>query len=84
MYLIVLVYFFVMDSLKDIIAALTSMNIIMSRVNVGNDAILLSIQNNIQQYITENCDHNLVYDYVDIPPEGGMSIKFCDICMKTF
>jgi hypothetical protein len=73
-----------MDSQKDIIAALTSMNIIMSRVNVGNDGILLSIQSNIQQYIAENCDHNIVYDYVDIPPESGMSIKFCDICMKTF
>jgi len=73
-----------MDSKENIITALNSMDNIMSRINISNDAILLSIQKNIQQYILENCDHRIVYDYIDIPPEGGMTIKFCDLCMKTF
>ena len=45
MYLIVLVYFFDMDSKKDIITALNSMKTIMSRINIGNDAEPISIEN---------------------------------------
>ena len=73
-----------MDSKEDIITALNSMKTIMSRINIGNDAILLSIKTNIEQYIIEHCDHNIVYDYIDITPECGHTIKFCDICMETF
>ena len=69
-----------MDSKEDIIIALNSMKTIMSRINIGNDAILLSIKTNIEQYIIEKCDHNIVYDYIDITPESGHTIKFCDLC----
>ena len=83
MYLFVLVYF-LMESKENIITALNSMKNIMSRINIGNDAILLSIKTHIEQYIIEHCDHNIVYDYIDIAPECGHTIKFCDLCMKTF
>jgi hypothetical protein len=31
-----------------------------------------------------NCQHNIVFDYIDISPDDGYNIRFCDICMKTF
>ena len=27
---------------------------------------------------------HILYDFIDMPPEGGKTIKFCDICWETF
>jgi len=35
-------------------------------------------------YLNTHCDHHIVMDYIDINPDKGYTIKFCDVCMKTF
>ena len=38
----------------------------------------------VVNYIESNCVHNIVTDYIDVTPEYGHNIRYCDICMKTF
>tara|TARA_B100000902_G_scaffold54557_1_gene61273 strand:- start:318 stop:539 length:222 start_codon:yes stop_codon:yes gene_type:complete len=38
----------------------------------------------VVNYIESNCVHNIVTDYIDVTPDYGHSIRYCDICMKTF
>ena len=38
----------------------------------------------VVNYIESNCVHNIVTDYIDITPDYGHNIRYCDICMKTF
>lgn len=38
----------------------------------------------VVNYIESNCIHNIVTDYIDITPDYGHNIRYCDICMKTF
>ena len=38
----------------------------------------------VVNYIESNCVHNIVTDYIDISPDHGHTIRYCDICMKTF
>lgn len=38
----------------------------------------------VVNYIESNCVHNIVTDYIDITPDYGRNIRYCDICMKTF
>ena len=73
-----------MDTNQTIIRTLSNMQEQLSRLNFEDNEQLLVIYNLIQQYLDTHCQHNIVYDYIDIPPEGGQSIRFCEICMKTF
>jgi hypothetical protein len=72
-----------MDTNQSIIKTLLNTQIEISRYPEGNEQ-LLEIHTLIQQYLDEHCQHHIVYDFIDIPPEGGQTIRFCDICRKTF
>lgn len=73
------------DTARAIIATLSNMKEQISQLNIKDDNQLLKIHNLIQQYMDEHpCQHNIIYDYIDMPPEGGKNIAFCDICWETF
>ena len=51
---------------------------------VKDDCDIQQIYELVVKYIDTNCKHNIITDYIDISPEHGHTIKYCDICMKTF
>ena len=51
---------------------------------VKDDSDIQQIYELVVNYIESNCVHNIVTDYIDITPDYGHNIKYCDICMKTF
>lgn len=62
------------------------------RINVcdaiieSNKKVLNSLNYKMQKLKTEDssCQHRIVKDYIDINPDKGMNISYCDICFKTF
>jgi hypothetical protein len=73
------------DTSRAIITTLSNMKEQISRLNLDDNKQLLEIHNIIQRYLDEHpCQHNVLYDFIDMPPEGGKTIKFCDICWETF
>jgi len=38
----------------------------------------------MNNYITNNCKHHVVYDHIDINPECSKLIKYCEYCYTTF
>lgn len=42
------------------------------------------ILNSINIFFLTNCDHNIITDYVDIAPDKGRNIKYCNRCEITF
>jgi len=48
------------------------------------DIEIQQIHELVVNYIESNCVHNIVTDYIDISPDHGHTIRYCDICMKTF
>jgi len=73
------------ETARTIITTLSKMKEQISQLTLEDDNQLLEIHNLIQQYLDEHpCQHNILYDFIDMPPEGGKTIKFCDICWKTF
>lgn len=49
-----------------------------------NDIEIQQIHKLVVNYIESNCKHNIITDYVDITPDYGHNIRYCNICMKTF
>lgn len=45
---------------------------------------ILSISNDINKYLNENCNHNWEIDYIDIDPETNKQIKYCNVCNITY
>lgn len=48
------------------------------------DDDIQSIYTAVSTYLDTKCTHHIVFDYIDINPDSGYTIRFCDICMKTF
>ena len=44
------------------------------------DEHIASLENTLKSV----CKHNYVQDYVDIDPDKGVSITYCDKCYQTF
>lgn len=41
----------------------------------------------IEKYLIEHsndCDHNIIEDLIDIDPDRSQMVKYCTICYKTF
>jgi len=38
----------------------------------------------VRNYLNNNCNHNLVYDYIDIDPDQTRQICYCCRCFTTF
>lgn len=43
-----------------------------------------NIISKINLFLLLNCNHVIVCDYVDITPDRGCNIKYCEICGSTF
>jgi hypothetical protein len=71
---------------ENIIRTMASMKTLIERIvndeHAGDD--VKEIYEKITHYLETNCQHNIVFDYIDISPDDGYNIRFCDICMKTF
>jgi signal recognition particle GTPase len=74
---------------------ITSANVAMETAkqvlnNVSNDKRNSDYKNIIQlieKYLidhSEDCDHNIIKDLIDIDPDRSKMIKYCTICYKTF
>ena len=63
---------------------LSTVKSILDDDNVKDDCDIQQIYELVVKYIDTNCKHNIITDYIDISPEYGHNIKYCDICMKTF
>jgi hypothetical protein len=48
------------------------------------DNKLKNIFSLINEYILENCNHDKVYDLIDIDPDKSQSIIYCSKCFATF
>ena len=53
-------------------------------VNYDSDSDIQQIHKLVVNYIESKCIHNIVTDYIDITPDYGHNISYCDFCMKTF
>lgn len=47
------------------------------------DESLKKILNDIQTYISNNCNHKWINDSIDIDLDKSMNITFCEICSMT-
>jgi hypothetical protein len=32
----------------------------------------------------KNCDHNIIKDWIDLTPDSGKTIYYCEKCLSTF
>jgi hypothetical protein len=46
--------------------------------------LLDSLNNIMERYPKNNCDHCWVNDYIDLTPERSMKICYCTKCEATF
>jgi len=44
---------------------------------------VIAIQENIRKFLIENCQHDIVTDYIDITTEQTNKIVFCSKCNMT-
>jgi hypothetical protein len=49
---------------------------------ISNDFFekISAIENDIKQYLNENCKHEWIIDAIDIDPEYTTQVKYCDKC----
>jgi len=48
-----------------------------------NNVNVIAIQQNIRNFLIENCQHNKETDYIDITTEQTNKIVFCSKCNMT-
>jgi len=66
------------------IQILSTVKTILNDDIVKDDCDIQQIYELVVKYIDSNCQHNIITDYIDISPDLGYNIRYCDICMKTF
>ena len=66
------------------IRVLSTVKTILNDDIVKDDCDIQQIYELVVKYIDSNCQHNIITDYIDISPDIGYNIHYCDICMKTF
>jgi hypothetical protein len=66
------------------IQILSTVKTILNDDIVKDDHDIQQIYELVVKYIDSNCQHNIITDYIDISPDIGYNIHYCDICMKTF
>jgi hypothetical protein len=73
------------DTRRNTIMTLSNILDQLSNLNFEHDNRLLEIHNLIHLWMDEHpCEHDITHDYIDLPPDGGKNIKFCNVCWKTF
>jgi len=65
------------------IHALNSVKNILNEI-IDNDCNIQQIYELVVNYINTNCKHNIITDYIDVSPDKGYNVRYCDICMKCF
>ena len=53
-------------------------------VEVDAKTEYLLIQKLIDEYIMKHCEHNIVYDYIDITPDTSKRIRYCTHCYTDY
>ena len=63
-------------------------NILNNIINTNNRSLLISNNNiileNINLYLKENCNHDIITDDIDISIFKSKRIKYCNICNTQF
>jgi uncharacterized protein YozE (UPF0346 family) len=67
-----------------ILRKLTEITVTINEIDNKEDEDLTQIYNSIKKYINKHCKHNIISDYIDITPDYGQTIKYCDKCWQTF
>lgn len=42
-----------------------------------------NITNLVDKFLLKYCQHSIVHDYIDITPDRGEYVSYCNICMCT-
>ena len=67
------------------LCALARIKLILESLEIpAEDAEMRQIYNLVSIYLDTKCDHHIVTDCIDIGPDNGYTIRFCDVCMRTF
>jgi hypothetical protein len=75
---------FFMDRINRL-CALARIKTILESVDIPEDDVeMRQICDLVSNYLDTKCEHHIVTDYIDIGPDNGYTIRFCDVCMRTF
>ena len=67
------------------LCALARIKLILESLEIpAEDAEMRQIYYLVSNYLDTKCEHHIVTDYIDIGPDSGYTIRFCDVCMRTF
>ena len=67
------------------LCALAKVKAILESLDIpADDVEMRQICDLVSNYLDTKCDHHIVMDYIDIDPDKGYTIRFCDVCMRTF
>jgi hypothetical protein len=58
-------------------------NLIDSSTTAKN-ADLRDILQSVKTFLKNHCDHQYVRDYIDITPDRGMTVIYCELCETVF
>jgi len=53
---------------------------LVDHTSTANNQDLLEILSLIKQFLKKHCRHHFVRDYVDITPDRGMTVVYCELC----
>jgi hypothetical protein len=69
------------DELENII----SINVQLDKIPPSEQSIeYQGIVHAVKTYLKNRCDHNFLYDYVDIDPDTSKQICYCNKCYTSF
>ncbi len=67
------------------LCALAKVKSILESLDIpAEDAEMRQIYNLVSNYLDTKCTHHIVMDCIDVGPDKTYTIKFCDVCMRTF
>ena len=69
------------DNRNTIDAMCRAKSVLQYRSNDPSINIIISL---IEEYISKNCLHNIVYDTIDITPDTSKTIRYCTECYTDF
>lgn len=57
--------------------------IVKDKQNADYKNIIQLIEKYLIQH-SDDCDHNIIEDLIDIDPDRSKMVKYCNLCYKTF
>ena len=71
------------DNRSTIAAMVRAKTLLKNRESNPNPELII-IVSLIDEYISKDCVHNIVYDMIDITPDTSKTIRYCTECYTDF